>query len=285
MEQHPIPQPVSSYEFQLIGSMTLKQFAKLTSCVLVAIVFYTLPLPAFLKWPLIIFFILLGLGLAFFPINERPLDTWIFSFFKAVFSPTQYVWRRTPLSKQTKSTAVNIPSLPKTTTSLINPPTITNQTPLTQTSANPQITAEKPEFQEDKFLQNINSLFATATLPKPKSTFTPPPISSIPKELAVEAKIAQKNSFPFAPAMPNIICGVVKTKEGQLITGAILEVMDAHGTSVRAMRTSKLGQFLTATSLPNGIYEISAEKEGFTFAIIKLNLTGEILPPIEIIAK
>lgn len=284
MEQHPIPQPVSSYEFQLIGSMTLKQFAKLTSCVLVALFFYSLPLPAFLKWPLIILFVLLGLGLAFFSINERPLDVWIISFFKAVFSPTQYIWRRTPLSKQTTS-SFDITPISKTTPPSSNPTIILNQTSLSPTFTNHQVITEKSEIQEEKFLQNINSLFATAVPPKPKSTFIPPPPPSLPKESAVEAKSAQKDSFPFAPAMPNIICGVVKNNEGQLITGAILEVRDDHGISVRAMRTNKLGQFLTATSLPNGIYEISTEKEGLSFAIIKLNLIGGILSPVEIVAK
>jgi len=28
MEQHPIPQQISSYEFKLVGEMTLKQFLK-----------------------------------------------------------------------------------------------------------------------------------------------------------------------------------------------------------------------------------------------------------------
>ena len=37
MEQHPIPQQISSYEFKLIGDMTLKQFLKAAIGIILAI--------------------------------------------------------------------------------------------------------------------------------------------------------------------------------------------------------------------------------------------------------
>ncbi len=84
MEQHPIPQQISSYEFRLVGSMTLKQFFKVAGGAVVALIFYSSHLPFLFKWPLIIITAGLGAALAFLPVNEQPLEVWIGSFFKII---------------------------------------------------------------------------------------------------------------------------------------------------------------------------------------------------------
>ena len=94
MEQHPVPQPLTSYEFRLVGDMTLKQFFKLASGVILALIVYGINPPAFIKWPLIILFVLIGVGMAFLPLEGRPLDVWIVAFFKRIYSPTQYLWKQ-----------------------------------------------------------------------------------------------------------------------------------------------------------------------------------------------
>ncbi len=98
MEQHPIPQNVSSYQFKLVGDMTLKQFFQLAGGILVGILFYSSPLLPIIKWPLAIISGLLGVGLAFLPLEERPLEKWIFAFFRAIYSPTIFTWRRGSVS-------------------------------------------------------------------------------------------------------------------------------------------------------------------------------------------
>lgn len=37
-------------------------------------------------------FFLFGIGLAFFPLQDRPLEKWIVLFFKSIYSPTQFHW-------------------------------------------------------------------------------------------------------------------------------------------------------------------------------------------------
>jgi hypothetical protein len=95
MEQHAIPQNISSYQFRLVGDMTLKQFFQLAGGVLVALIFYSAPLPGLIKWPFVITSIILGVALAFMPLEERPLERWIFAFFKAVYTPTLFYWKKT----------------------------------------------------------------------------------------------------------------------------------------------------------------------------------------------
>lgn len=95
MEQHAVPQPITSYEFRLVGDMTIRQFGKLAAGVILALIVYAInPAPGIFKWTLIFIFVLLGVGMAFFPFEGRPIDTWILAFFKRIYSPTQYVWRQ-----------------------------------------------------------------------------------------------------------------------------------------------------------------------------------------------
>ena len=72
---------------------------------------------------------------------------------------------------------------------------------------------------------------------------------------------------------------------GKSLEGVILEIADAAGLPVRALRSNKLGQFLTATPLPNGTHIMTAEKEGLSFDPISIVTKGEIVPPIIISAK
>ncbi|KKU37814.1 MAG: hypothetical protein UX52_C0017G0001, partial [Candidatus Amesbacteria bacterium GW2011_GWA1_46_35] len=95
MDQHPVPQNISSYEFHLVGDMTLKQFFQLAGGVAVAVVVYRLPLPFILKWPIMGLAALTGVMLAFVPVSGRPFSQWIMAFIKAIYSPTEFHWSET----------------------------------------------------------------------------------------------------------------------------------------------------------------------------------------------
>lgn len=319
MDQHPVPQNIASYEFRLIGDMTLKQFAQLAAGAILGLLIYALPISSLFKWPLIIIFGFSGFAFAFLPLNERPLSTWVLAFFKAVFTPTQFIWRKTPqkpemfepiifqtpLNKQAKYTADK-----KTLNQyLATLPYSENKNPLDQ--------------QEESFLKEIGNLFqlvhpfqpTPALQPKPAFSFNPPPkinyqpIQDKPKPMPsqppksssspvilpqrvgrprkpiIEAKINPALLIPTPPTRPNIIVGMVLDSEGKIIDGAILEIRNTQDIPLRALKTSKLGQFLIVTPLENGMYEIETEKEGYQFDIIKIEVKGEIIQPIEIRAK
>jgi hypothetical protein len=95
MIEHPIPQNVTSYQFRLVGDMTLKQFLELAGGVVAGWLIWGMDLPAFIRWPLIILAVLLGFGLAFMPLEDRPLDQWFIAFFRAIYRPTIFVWKKT----------------------------------------------------------------------------------------------------------------------------------------------------------------------------------------------
>lgn len=257
MEQHPVPQPITSYEFRLVGDMTLKQFAKLASGVILALIVYGFNPPGLIKWFLIVLFVAIGVGMAFFPFEGRSIDTWIIAFFKRIYSPTQYIWKQ---SSKTKTTPVTNP-IPATP---LNPPL--------SPSFKQAIATPIPKFQADLSFR------------KPPATIFPPPTLK-PMGKKIETKFTPNIVIPATPSLPNLIVGYVRNKEEKIIEGAILEIRDSAGNPTRALKTNKLGQFLIATPLPNGEYEIETDKEGFAFDIMKISLRGEIISPIEIVSK
>jgi hypothetical protein len=93
LENHPIPQDITGFQFKLIGSMTIKQFAYLAGGFIFAWIFYVSPLAPFIKIPFAFIFATLGASFAFLPIGGRPMDVMLKNFIKAVVSPTQYIYQ------------------------------------------------------------------------------------------------------------------------------------------------------------------------------------------------
>src|SRR3989344_3540499 len=94
MQQHPIPQNITGFEFKLIGDMTIKQFAYLAGAAILTYLTILSPAHPFIKFPLSVFFVLLGIGLAFIPVEGRPLDRWIRNFIRALFEPNQFIFHK-----------------------------------------------------------------------------------------------------------------------------------------------------------------------------------------------
>lgn len=330
MEQHPVPQHIASYEFRLVGDMTLKQFGYLASGVVIGLIFYASPLPWYFKWPGVITAGTLGVAFAFLPVQERPLSQWFVAFFKAVFSPTQYLWAKgTKELEIFKATAQRqlIQRAP------VPPPDQTQLTEYLKTLPGEGRTLF--EKQEEGYLQRIMDLFRLTRTPGPTPTLQPKPalasfpttprrpfpprleteMARPPKKLivrtapaeaptiktgrpvvlpekpgrllkpSIKAKISSYLPIPAPPTQPNILVGMVLDKKDEMIEGAILEIRNSKGIPVRALKTNKLGQFRIATPLEEDAYEIEIEKEGYQFDIIKVEVKGEIIKPLEIRAK
>lgn len=88
MEPHAVPQDILYAEFKLFGSFTLKQFLKLVMGCLVALIFFSVPLPLLIKIPLVIAILLITLGIAAVPRFEQKFG----NFFKAIFISPRYIW-------------------------------------------------------------------------------------------------------------------------------------------------------------------------------------------------
>lgn len=269
--------------------MTLKQFFQLAGGIGIALLFYATALPAFIKWPFILFFSLLGTALAFLPFEERPLSTWIFAFFKAVYSPTRYVWAKGQAEEIFAKDGVPAP----------------------QIIATPQVpqpeTVPELEQKETRFVQKVTEMFQAGPAeqaipgvaqPAPAQTQQQRVVLqveevknkeevAIPRiePIKIESVFVSQNTPPAPPQNHNTIAGQVLDREGKIIDGAILEIKDNNNLPVRALKSNKAGHFLTVTPLPNGEYTVTTDKEGFSFQPVKFLAEGKILAPIFIKAK
>lgn len=167
MQQHPIPQNVTQYQFRLVGDMTLKQFLELALGLLMAYLFFASNLIFIIKWPLIVVSILFGAGLAFFPLEDRPLDQWIINFLKVIYAPTRFIWQKTNKIPRLFIFEAHAPDVVNTITKTIKAPT------LSTTTAIPSDLSEV----ESTMIRSLDSLFAAPPSP---AIVPPTPNSQIP---------------------------------------------------------------------------------------------------------
>ena len=180
MEQHPVPQQISSYEFRLVGDMTLKQFFQLAAGVLIALLIYSTNLYPIIKWPLIIFFALSGAALAFLPFEGRPLEKWVVAFFKSIYSPTVYFWKREEKPRQFFAQAPT-PQERVAVQGLEVPKTLTLMLPEQTT---PSIASL--EQKEASFFSRLGNLFSSHPPPVPQAqTPQPKPAVQVPQNIPV----------------------------------------------------------------------------------------------------
>jgi len=177
MQQHPIPQNVTTYKFRLVGNMTLKQFLELAGSGIIAWLIFSSEISFFIKWTFGPIFGFLGFALAFIPIEDRPLDKWILNFIKAIYSPTQFIWKSSP--KQLEFLA---PSKPKPAPAKISTSQSKNLEEYLQSL--PQTPATAFDKAESKYLSHITNLFSALgakvpSLKKPIPQPKDPIISSI----------------------------------------------------------------------------------------------------------
>ena len=331
MEPHPIPQNVTSFQFHLVGDMTLKQFLYLATGSTIAyllFVFASANYPV-VTWPLI--FISAGLGFifAFLPINSRPLDYWVAAFLKAVYSPTKRVWRKNgqiykdnPLFNSRFITYVSglapgIPKQPEATPIPLSPPIpqpmpspddLKKTVDLAREAQNLQMKiiqterqldqikteAQKPtpipidySQQVNKILGDLQSLITQASQIRGQLESIEHPIPPIPvkPKIKVVVPVKPKPTQIALTTFPNIINGIIKDSQGNSLEGVVVVIYDKEGLPVRALKTNKLGQFTGSTPLPNGTYTIELEKDSFNFDVLQIELTGPVLPPLQIVAK
>ncbi len=283
MDQHPVPQNISSYEFRLVGDMTLKQFLQLAGGGFVGLIFYRLPLPILIKWPLIALSIFIGIMLAFIPVQGRPFSAWLLAFIRAVYTPTEFYWEQkniTPLpplnlrggvrqdggDTEGNSRGEVFEMVIKKLKTLFPKPPIINTIPFPKSNT-----------------PSIISPYIGGDTSQGEVVKTPPIIESQPLP---EVQPATPTDLVPSPESANILSGLVYDSDGKIVEGAIVEIINSEsGMPVRALRSNKLGQFTIATPLTSGKYAILTEKDGLVFDPVSIEVTNAIIKSILLKAK
>ncbi len=275
MENHPIPQDVTGFQFKLIGNMTVKQFAYLTTGVVLGWIFLQFPVSIFIKLPFSVFFAAFGIGLAFFPIGGRPMDTMIGNFIKSLFRPTQFIYEKTGGQLYVPNAKASFGTLPfqqknkideRENNFLMSVSSLTNNVPLAP-DVSPALNVSQP----------------TSNPSQTKSTSLPAAEKPAKKTSSLLSKNLGGNiGLPSAPNSPNLITGITKDSRGNALANILIEVKDKEGNPVRAFKTNEMGRFASATPLTNGNYTIELEdpKGQSKFEKKTISVTGQIIEPI-----
>lgn len=103
-----------------------------------------------------------------------------------------------------------------------------------------------------------------------------------------QAQPASQNQdlpFPIQPEQPNKIVGMVLSQDNELIDNALVEIKDEQKQTITAVKSNGLGQFSISQPLSNGQYQVIISKQGYDFDYFRLELSGDIVKPLEIRAK
>ena len=308
MEQHPIPQQISSYEFKLVGDMTLKQFLKAATGIIIAILINSTKLMVLIKWPLMFVFGGLGLALAFLPLEDRPLETWIISFIKSIYAPTIFIykkkndngWLSTPyFGEETK----NEDQIVENKNLFVSAKKQTTEGTMTidQKGGYSKLFNNKNDNKESVLIKKEGHISENIEV-KLRADDVLTEKNEGAEEVVLQNKVIDLNlkkdkleatgkavfgtiPMPNRPDIPNLIVGMATNWDGKIVDGVIIEIQDEHGTPTRVIKTNSLGQFKISTPLADGRYLIIAEKDGYNFDRVNIDLTGQIIDPIKIIAQ
>jgi hypothetical protein len=308
MEQHAIPQQISSYEFKLVGDMTLKQFLKAASGIIIALLINSTKIMVLIKWPLMFVFGGLGLALAFLPLEDRPLETWITSFIKSIYAPTIFIykkkndnsWLGSPYFgeetedgnkvEENKNLFVSVKKQTTEGTLRINQKgdysklfNETNKDDILIKKKDVTLITEKTEVKpKDEVILKTENKVGEEIDTRKKSTNL-----NLKKDKLEATGEAVFGTIPMPnrPDIANLIVGMATNWDGKIIDGVIIEIQDEHGAPTRVIKTNALGQFKISTPLANGRYLIIAEKDGYIFDRVNVDLSGQIIDPIKIIAQ
>jgi len=214
---------------------------------------------------------------------------------------------KTPPAVNQKISAVSSLNLPATTSASINSPTSVVPLPTEPVTISAEdkaaeeakkrqyeaIVREAEEKREREAEQQQQAAQQEAAVQQnlPQVEFGGEDIKhDIPKDSSPLQQMPEKANpslaagFPTLPDIPNVVLGIVKDARGKTIPNVLVEVVDSNGIPVRTFKTSALGQFASATPLPNGTYKVSFEDPQKLHEIpgVEINLTGEIFQPLEV---
>lgn len=269
MEPHPIPRQITTFEFKLIGFLTLRQFIYL--CVffpLAVIVFYLIPIP-FLNLLFAFVSALLGIALAFVSYNERPFDVWIKNLIKRLSSPAQYYYQKK-----------NSPPSFLKDVFIYSSPSIIQSHIIASQKLSSYLSKQNLEGQKNTKKNQIHQLIVSPSAPSLKQT------SLDQKQKITSSQQTQTSTTNFSTKTP-FLFGVVRNHKNFPLPNVLVYIKNKNGQNVRILKTNHHGVFATFHSLPPGPYLFEIKDLGgkFFFDTMEINVLEKNSQPIIFVSK
>lgn len=271
MEQHPIPRQITTFEFKLIGFLTIKQFIYLVIAIPLGWIVYAIfPVP-FLNILLGLAVISGGVAFAFLPINDRPMEVWVRNLIKRLSTPTQYFFKKQNPGIYFLKDLV-FASDPHRVMSHID----------SQQKLSKYMSGKTPVDNSNR-KQEISNLFTdpfSSLLGKKDNTKTQPPITK-PVPAVVSLQPTKNVKTPF-------LSGLVKNHNQTPLAGILVYIRkDPSADPIRILKTNSHGVFATYNPLPPAeyLFEIKDAKGNFFFDTMKFKVENTNEKLIEILSK
>lgn len=287
MEQHPIPRQITSFEFKLIGFMTLKQFLYLVIFAplgyITSVIF---PLP-FVNILVGLAVAALGVALAFLPINDRPLDIWIRNIWKRLNSPTQFTYHK---HNQPITVLQNLyfVSDPHHVMAHIESQQMLGAY-LAKTKQTMPSTPKKQQVQQAFIApQSVKTVVAPPiSKPQIKQAQTAQQVADAYSSPVVQKDVPQPNSAPSQGEHKPFFIGTIKNGKRIPLPGILIYVKNNQNVPVRLLKTNQHGIFATFNPLPSGEYtfEIKDPKSSYLFDTMKIAIQDTNSKSIDFYSK
>lgn len=273
MDQHPIPRQITTFEFKLIGFLTLKQFIYLIIFTpAAAIVYKIFPIPL-INIALAALIGGLGAALAFMPINDRPLDVWIKNLVKRLTSPTQYLYRKQNLPIYFLSDLYFVSDPHRALTHIESREKLADY--LTKTK--PKSSTHPKKRQINALLMKQSPLRQNAGKSQSIDTTLK---NATPLPLSLTSKTPSLTQKPF-------FTGIVKNHKAIPLPGILIYVKGEDSHVLRLLKTNPHGIFATFNPLSPGeyIFEFKDPKNTYFFDTMKTHIADSNQKPLEFYSK
>lgn len=269
-----MPRQITTFEFKLIGFMTLRQFLFLVVFFPIGFIIYKIiPIP-FVNIVLGVLIGAIGIVFAFIQIQDRPLEIWMKNFIKRLNSPSQYFFKKQSDTIRVLEELYFI-SDPHLAITHIETKEKLNKY-LQSIQNTDRDSSNKTEIHSKKQQIYINDL-----LNQTKNT-DPSQIKKATLSFQNQITSPQTDTIkqPF-------ITGVIKNRKNIPLSGTLVSIKDMGGNRLRLLKTNPHGIFATYSPLSTGEYrfEISDPKGNYFFDTMNIGIDSQKQKPLIFYSK
>jgi hypothetical protein len=274
MEQHPVPRQITTFEFKLIGFMTLHQFLYLVVFFPIGyIVFYIIPIPIL---NVILGLVVGGIGaaFAFIPIQDRPMAKWVGNFAKRLRSPTQYIFKK-------KNHSIKVVE----NLYFTEDPHVAVAHIETKEMLNAYMNKKKADA-------HTNGHTSTDTAKSKQKIHVDDLLKQTKNIRPQTIQKARDDDLSQGAIDPNIvkqpfITGIIKNRKNIALPGILVSIQDHKGEQLRLLKTNPHGIFATYSKLPMGdyVFKVSDSNDNYFFDTMNLHIDPDNVQPLMIYSK
>ena len=274
MDQHPVPRQITTFEFKLIGFMTLRQFLYLVIFFPIGFIVYkVIPIP-FVNIVLGVIIGAIGIAFAFIPIQDRPLEVWIKNLIRRLNSPTQYTYKKQSDKIGTIEDLYFTSDPHLALTHIETKEKLNKYIQSTKSAENEQSISANTRAKKQQV--HINDLLLQTKNTNP-AEIKKANVSLQSTSSEVKAETIKQ---PF-------ITGVIKNRKQIPLPGTLVSIKDSEGNQLRLLKTNPHGIFATYSPLVSGDYrfEITDPKEIYFFDTMNVHIDSDKQKPLMFYSK